>query len=317
MARKKNENRKSESEVKLEALEKALSSFLKGLGTKGEKILDETKAIEEGLHNINPLQIGHRLTNVRELMGVKTSDKKSVNAKMWKNFMVTRVFRLGFKKATIGRYMLAWGNAISDYPEAFVNEMGSRLYGERVTPEQPFGKYTPFVASFTKKDSMKEEIKDGRKVATIVETIMLTFKPKAAKKAKKKAADFLVAAYDALMENLRRYLVANDTELGGLEAKDVFLTNLTPYLLRGFGCALDYTEQVEVRELPDDYKPFIPLDKEGSAPLGEPEAKPKGRRKSKANEQQPPARKQNLRLVQHEEKHEHKSAEEKSRFAAG
>jgi hypothetical protein len=311
---------KSEAEVKLEKQEQVLNNFIKSLAN-GEKILNETKAIQEGLRNINPLQIGHRMIVIRELFGVKKLDKKSANAKMFESYKTTKVYKLGFAKATINRYVNSWQAAVSLYPERFVTEMASRLFGERVTPEQPFGKYTSFVAGVAKRS--KEDIKDGSKVAGLVETIIRDFKPKTAKRPEKKAADFLLAAYDAVMENLRRYLVANDTEIGGLEAKDVFLTNLTPYLLRGFGCALDYTEQVEVRELPNGYEPFMPLDnrdKEATAPLGQPEAKPQRVRKPKAatppTEAVPPAQAEKPTLAHHEEKHPDKPAEEKSPFAA-
>jgi hypothetical protein len=44
---------------KLVAAEKKLDDFIKN-SSNGKKILDETKEIEEGLHNINPLAIGHQ-----------------------------------------------------------------------------------------------------------------------------------------------------------------------------------------------------------------------------------------------------------------
>jgi hypothetical protein len=165
-----------------------------------------------------------------------------------------------------------------------VSEIGSRLYGERVTPEHPFGKYTSFVASVTK-HSKKEDLADASKVAGLVETIIRDFKPP--KAVKKKAADYLLAAYDAVMENLRRYLKANDTDpTDAGEAKDVFLTNLVPYLLYGFGDNVDFkNDPVEVRAFPPNsdyllFAPATPLETEAKSPIRE--ATPKRGLKAKA-----------------------------------
>jgi hypothetical protein len=267
---KKNGKAPADPEQKWAADESNLNLFIERLGAKGEKIIAETKAIQEGLHNINPLMIGHRLLNVRELMGVKVGDKKSHAAMAWKRYMMIRVYKLGFKKATCYRYMDAWTEATKTYPEPFVTEMASRLYGEKVSAEKPFGKYTEFVARTTKKTTTKEDIKTAAKSKQVVDAIMTVFKPST--KAPEKR-DYLLTAYNSVMENILRYLkkqLGADALIDPMAAKDVFVHNLAPYLLAGFGCAKDYTETVEVKALPQDYEPFAAeehRDRAAAAPM--------------------------------------------------
>jgi hypothetical protein len=58
-----------------------------------------------------------------------------------------------------------------------------------------------------------------------------------------------------------------------LEAKDVFITVLAPYLLAGFGMSTEITEQVEVAKLPNGYEPFAETEPK-QEPMGD---APKGR----------------------------------------
>jgi hypothetical protein len=225
---------------KLVAAEQVLDKFIKNSG-KGEKILAETKAIAEGLHNINPLAIGHRLTVIRECFGVEKKDRHTVNAKMFETFKRTKVYRLGLSKPTVNRYIGAWEAAVKVAPEPFVGELASRLFGEWVSDEKPFGRFTSVVGSFVHKHK-KEELADGRKVGAMVDSIMQTKLTTTGRTGKrKKAEDYLLAAYNAVMDNLRRYLKANDTDpTDAGEAKDVFLTTLAPYLLFGFGDSVNF-----------------------------------------------------------------------------
>lgn len=280
---------------KLLALEKKVDAFIAGLKGKGEQILAETKEITDGLHNINPLQIGHRLIVIRGLFGVKKLDKKSANVKMFESYKKTKVYKLGFAKATINRYMGAWENATKAYPEPFVIEMASRMFGERVTPEKPFGKFTGWIAQTTKKASIKEDMASGAKSIKLVDSLLFTYKPPTGEKPKR---DYILTAYDSVMANLKGYLkqTGEVEPLDSLDAKDVFVTRLAPYLLAGFGLSPEIVEQVEVAsKLPPGYEPFSEAEiKEATSPMGE-AARPK----------------------HHEEKHPDKPAEEMSPFAAG
>ena len=102
------------------------------------------------------------------------------------------------------------------------------------------------VGQVTKKSSTKEEIKSAAKVTQVVEAIVMEFRPP---KGQKEKRDYLQAAYNGVMENILRYLKQQspDAVIEPMEGKDVFLTNLVPYILRGFGCDFKFSETVEVR----------------------------------------------------------------------
>jgi hypothetical protein len=278
MARPK-KNGKSEQTAadKLLAEEQALDKFLNS--TNGKKILAETEEIAKGLQNINPLAIGHRLTVIREYFGVSKKDRHTNNSKMFEIFKRTKVYRLGFTKPTVNRYIGAWEAAVKVAPEPFVMELASRLFGERVSDEKPFGRYTTYVLGTFLNQHKKEELADEGKIVGLVDKIMKTTvtTTTGGRGGRHTKKNYLLLAYDAVMELIHRKLIADESPTDSLEAKDRFYKDLVPVLLAGFGLHPKFEIGApEILEaLPKGYKTYADKFPQAKAAAAEETAKPK------------------------------------------
>jgi hypothetical protein len=175
---------------------------------------------------------------------------------MLARFFKSEVYRFGFTQPSIFRYSSAWEVAKEKYPEPLLLEMASRLTGQAVSKEKPFGRFTDAVDAAI---ADKFELADPTKFADHVVSL------KAPRKEAKKTTPSVVKqnAYNAVMGAIRRLHSLNDktTDINQEEAHD-YLLEIVQTCFAGVGFVSGDDEVIPLHQLPRGYEPLV-SDKQG------------------------------------------------------